>query len=101
LGKDFSVIVQILQILIGLLHSSQEAVTTQGVFIPRRVALMNTVLRCRGLQSFLLPSQDIFHFGIDPTIKNCPKNVFSFFLDNSFVVVFFTYSITILRTVFG
>lgn len=38
-GNDFSVIVHVLQIREGLLHSSQNEVLTQGVFISSRMAL--------------------------------------------------------------
>ena len=37
-GKDFSVIVQVLQIRSGLRHSSHIEVFTQGVFLSRRIA---------------------------------------------------------------
>ena len=39
LGNDFSVMVQVLQIRCGLLHSSQQDVLTQGVFLSSRMAL--------------------------------------------------------------
>ena len=39
LGKDFCVIVQVLQILALALHSEHSPVLTQGVFISRRIAL--------------------------------------------------------------
>jgi hypothetical protein len=39
LGKDFSVMVQVLQIRSGLLHSSQYDVFTQGVFLSNLMEL--------------------------------------------------------------
>jgi hypothetical protein len=40
LGNDFSVIVQVLQMRSGLLHSSQYEVLMQGVFLSKRMALV-------------------------------------------------------------